>query len=351
MRVPVTHILPLTNIIRERVMPVPGKVLVNPNQRISSTDIIAETNYAHEHVLLDIARSLGISYQEANRLIRCKIGDRLDQGEIVSEGEGLIPKRIRAPRSGRVVAIGAGQVLLEVGETGFKLQAGLPGLVTEIIPEYGAIIQTAGALIQGVWGNGHIETGLMMNLIEKPDDILDADRLDVSLRGSVILAGACVDRKILHTAAELPARGMIFSSLEPELISLAIQMSFPIIVLDGFGRLPMNSIAFKILSTNSKREVTVNAEQLDRFTGSRPEIIIPLPVSQESPMPRDFDTLAPGQQVRLRGVYYAGKLGTISNLRPGVSTMPSGLRVPAADVKLENGEQIIVPLVNLEIVG
>jgi hypothetical protein len=44
-------------------------------------------------------------------------------------------------------------------------------------------------------------------------------------------------------------------------------------------------------------------------------------------------------------------IGTVSSLPAGLSTLPSGLRAPAAEVKLENGETVLVPLVNLEVVG
>jgi hypothetical protein len=44
-------------------------------------------------------------------------------------------------------------------------------------------------------------------------------------------------------------------------------------------------------------------------------------------------------------------IGTLTKLPAGLSTLPSGLRAPAAEVKLENEGQILVPLVNLEIVG
>ncbi|MBN1305481.1 MAG: hypothetical protein JXA13_13665 [Anaerolineales bacterium] len=351
MRAPVTHMLPLTSIVRERLLPIPGEVHVKLNQTVSPGDVIAEAHFAREHILLEVARKLEVSNQAADRLIRCKVGERLQKDALVAEKKGLIPKRITAPQPGRVVAAGGGQVLLELGESTIELKASLPGKITQVIPERGAVIQATGALIQGIWGNGRIDTGLMLSLIEEPDAVITPDRLDVSLRGSIILAGQCYDGQVLQAAAELPARGLILSSLPPSLLPLAIQMRYPIIVIDGFSRLPMNQTAYKILSTNTKREVSINAERMDRRTGKRPEIVIPLPVSQQPPEPRSIDTLAPGQQVRMRRAPHSGVVGILENIRPGLSTLPSGLRVPAAEVKLENNEQILVPLVNLEIIG
>jgi len=80
-------------------------------------------------------------------------------------------------------------------------------------------------------------------------------------------------------------------------------------------------------------------------------VIIPLPVSQEPPRPVDVSTLEAGQTVHLRRAPHAGEIGILTKLHPGLSSLPSGMRAPACDVKLENGEQILVPLVNLEIVG
>jgi hypothetical protein len=329
----------------------PGKVLMHVNQRVNPTDVVAETTYAREHVLLDVARIFGISAGEADKLIRIKEGDRLEKGALIAEQPGLFSNTIKAPRAGRVMVCGSGQVLMEVGDARIELRAGLPGVVTQIIPDKGVVIRTAGALIQGVWGNGRIDNGLMVSLLEKPDDVLSADRLDVSLRGSVILGGHVRDLETLKAAAELPVRGLILSSLLSPLIVSAYQMRYPIIVMDGFGAMPMNSAAFRLLTTNNKREVTVNAEHFDRYNGNRPEVIIPLPVSTEPPEPNSFETFAAGQTVRLRRPPNAGMVGTISALPTGLSTLPSGLRAPAAEVKLENNETVLVPLVNLEVVG
>ncbi len=351
MLAPVLHILPLTTIVRERLLPVAGKVNAHMNQHVNPTDVIAEATFAREHVLLDVARTFGISANAADKLIKVNEGDRLAQGGLVALGSGLFPRSIKAPRAGRVMVAGSGQVLMEVGDTRIELRAGLPGVVTQVIPERGVVIRTAGALVQGVWGNGRIDNGLMVSLLEKPDDILMEDRLHMSLRGSVILGGHVGDMETLKAAAELPVRGLIISSLASSLITAAYQMRYPILVMEGFGALPMNSAAFKLLTTNNKREATVNAEHFDRYSGNRPEVIIPLPITNEPAEPNNYEVFAAGQQVRMRRPPNAGMIGTLSSLRPGLSLLPSGLRASTADVKLENGDTVLVPLVNLEVVG
>lgn len=348
---PVNHILPLTTIERERLLPVAGNVIAKLNQNVSSTDLIAEAIWSREHLLIDVARALGISPNAADRLIHVKVNEKVSEGTEIAVGKGFTSRTVRAPREGRVVAVGGGQVLMETGDASIQLRAGIPGIIVNIIPNRGARIRTVGSLIQGTWGNGRIETGLLFNLTEKPDDVLTASRLDVSLRGSIILAGLIRDAETLRAAADLPVRGLILSSISPGLLSTAQQMRFPIMAIDGFGQIPMNSAAYKLLTTNVKRDVTLNAEAFNRYSGARPEIIIPLPVSQEPLPPTDVSTLETGQTVRLRRAPHAGEIGTLTKLHPGMSTLPSGLRAPAGDVKLENGEQILVPLVNLEIVG
>ena len=351
MLAPVLHILPLTTIVRERTLPVVGKVNAHLNQRVNPTDVIAEASYAREHVLLDVARTFGISANAADKLIKVNEGDRLTQGGLVAEMSGIIPRSIKAPRAGRVMVAGGGQVLMEAGDARIELRAGLPGTVIQVLNERGVVIRTAGALIQGTWGNGRIDNGLMTSLIDKQDAVLTADRLDVSLRGSVILGGHVRDVETLRVAAELPVRGLIISSLLSSLLQTAVQMRYPILVLDGFGAMPMNTAAYNLLTSNNKRKVTVNAEHFDRYNGNRPEAIIPLPVSTEPDEPNDYEAFAAGQRVRMRRSPHAGMLGTISSLPSGMSTLQSGLCAPAAEVKLENNTSVLVPLVNLEVVG
>ncbi len=351
MQAPVNHIIGLTSIIRERLLPVSGTVLVHLGQKVTPMDVIAETRWAREHVLLDVARLLRISPNAADRLIKCEVDDQLAASAEIAIGKGLFPRTVRTPRDGRVVAVGGGQVLMEVGESKMELRAGIPGKVIEVIANKGAILQISGALVQGVWGNGRIDSGLLVNLMEKPNSMLTVNKLDISLRGSILLGGMVKDAATLDAAADLPVRGLILSSIFPSLLQKAREMRYPIMVTDGFGSLPMNSAAHKLLSTNSKRDVVVNAENFDRYSGARPETIIPLPVSTDPSAPHEVETFVSGLQIRMRRPPFMGMIGSIVSMKPGLSLFPSGLRAPAAEVKLENNETILVPLVNLEVVG
>ena len=244
-------------------------------------------------------------------LIQVKSGDVISQGDAIARrGVGLVSQIVRAPSNGRVVLAGAGQVLMEVGETTFELHAGIPGIVTRQISERGVEIKFSGALVQGVWGNGQLNIGLMLPVLSSPEEPLTAEQVDVSLRGSVLLAGSCSDAAALHAARDLPVRGLILGSMSPALIPLALQASYPIIVVDGFGQRPLNGVAYKLLATNAKRETTLNAEPFDRQTGMRPEILIPLPVTQELPALREVETFAPDQAVRLVRNPHIGMTGT-----------------------------------------
>jgi hypothetical protein len=351
MLAPVVHILPLITLHRERLLPVPGRVTAHMDQKVTPLDVVGEAHYGQGHLLIDVALAFGIQPEAAQRLIQIKAGEMVTKGEVIAQRIGLVPQILRMPSNGRIILVGSGRILMEAGDGVFELKAAIPGRITRQISDRGVEITFNGALVQGEWGNGQLGLGLLLPVVSKPDEELTASKLDVNLRGSVIMAGYCNDPAALRAANDLPVHGIILGSLSPALIPLAAQMPYPIVVVDGFGMKRMDNTAYLLLTTNARREVTLNAEPLDLQTGTRPEILIPLPVTEDPPQPRQGDAFAPGQSVRLTRAPNPAAVGTLVTLLPGLTLVPSGLRVPAAEVKLESGDLIVVPLANLEVLG
>ena len=349
MLAPTTHFLAVTRICRTRLLPVPGRILVRKGQEVNATDVIAEARLEPEHLLLDLARGLGLPADKADQYIQHRVGDEVDEGAIIAGPVGVTRRVVRSPKPGRVVAAGSGQVLMEVESKPFELRAGIPGVVTELLQDFGVEIETTGALIQGVWGNGQIDDGVLDVEIHSRDDILTVDRLDVSQRGSIIFGGFCGDAGVLSMAAEIPLRGLLLASMDSALIPLAERMQYPIMVIEGLGKIPLNETAYKLLTTNERREVVVKAERWDHMGHTRPEVVIPLPAQNSVQPPMEMIELEPGQQVRIRFAPLGSEVGTIMNIRPGLTLLPSGIRAKAAEIKLENGESAVFPLINLEV--
>lgn len=349
MLAPVAHFVSPVIIRRERILQTTGKILVRKGQKVSATDVVAEGVLKPVHQQLDVARALGVSAEKADTLVVCAAGERLEKGDVIAGPVGMMRRVVRASNSGVVVLVGGGQVLIQLDSQPYQLKAGLPGEVADLISDRGVVIENTGGLLQAVWGNGRIDFGLLSVLAKSPDHVLSPDQMDVSLRGSVVLAGHCSSEDALRIADELPLRGMIFSSIAASLIPVARSMNTAIVVIDGFGSLSMNAIAYKLLATNERNEVAINAEPWNRFQGTRPEIVIPTPATGNVSPPKDVATFEPGQLVRIIRAPYAAKTGVLVNMKGAVG-LPNGIKAQAADIKLDNGEIVTIPIANLEVV-
>ena len=72
-----THILPLTTVVRKRLLPCDGRVLVKIGQKVDSADMVADAVIGRKHLILDVARELNVSARRAATLIKVKRGQRV----------------------------------------------------------------------------------------------------------------------------------------------------------------------------------------------------------------------------------------------------------------------------------
>jgi transcription antitermination factor NusG len=345
----VTQIQPLVKIRRNRCLPVSGTVLVRVGQKVTPDEILAESQIATRHIMVDVYRSLGMNtIAEAEKLINRKIGDQLDKHDIIAETGGLFSRVIRAPLPGKIVSIKNGQVLLEVETRKVIVQSGLTGQVVEILKDRGAVIETNGTLVQGVWGNGKVGFGPFVVDAKGIDEELIPSSLSITARGTVFAAAFCENEESLITAASLPVAGLVLGSMTPDMIPCALKQTYPIILLEGFGKFAINDVARKVLLANSQREMSLNAVKWDHFTGLRPEICIAR--VEESEPEEELTEYREGQSVRIHTSPYTGQVGMITAINTMKSSLPNGLRTATASI-LINNKNIVVPLSNFDIIN
>jgi transcription antitermination factor NusG len=130
-------------------------------------------------------------------------------------------------------------------------------------------------------------------------------------------------------------------------MELACQLHFPVIVLEGFGKIPMDQVAYQLLSTNIKRDVCLNAAIWNQSTGLRSELFIPLPATGQ--VASETVQFAPGKTVRLLTTPYQGMVGTVQSVPEDTVRLPSGLRAQVAVIKLSTNQQVTAPLTNLDV--
>lgn len=346
---PVTHMLPMTKIRRARMLPASGEVLVRMDQKVNANDVVARCMLPGKHVIIDLYRALGISAKTPLETITDrKSGERLQKGDVIAQTGKGFKRIVRAPADCFIVTMAGGNALLEMFSPPFELKAGMEGIVREVKPERGIVLEASGTLIQGVWGNGQIGSGLLLVPLRKNDDEMTRAWLDVTLRGAVVTGSFCSQADALQAAAELPVKGLILSSMTADLIPLAKSMPFPIILIEGFGKLPLSSHAFELLKSSEKRDVAINACEWDKYKGERPEITMTLP--GEGGDARAGARLKPGLKVRVTIPPYTSQVGTILQIRSTSATMHSGLRLPSADIQFEEFPTTAIPLVNLDVI-
>lgn len=344
-----TQINPLVKIRRNRVLPVSGTVLVRLGQKVTPAEILAESQVPTRHILIDVFRTLGLkNIEEAEKLIDRKVNEVLDKHDVIAETGGLFSRVIRAPMPGKIISIKNGQVLLEVESRKVVIQAGFSGQVVEILNDRGAVIETNGALIQGVWGNGLIGYGPFNTDAKMIDQELTTSSLNLTSRGMILAAAWCDQEESLVLAGTLPIGGLILGSMSPRLISVALKQEYPILLLEGFGRIAINEAAKKLLLTNLEKDMSLNAVKWDQQSGIRPEVSIALPVDCE---PENTTAeIAIGRKVRAHSSQYAGQTGVLMSINQGKTVLPNGLLANTASILLQNKDKVDLPITNFDLI-
>ena len=362
-----TRVVKFARIRRERMLPSRGAVLVTAGSRVGALDIVARASTGGNLHPVPLARYLRTKETALERYLLKKPGEEVADHEVIAskpESFGMLRRVYSAPKAGRIAAAQGAWLAFDLMDTPLELRALYRGAVVSVMARQGVVIEATGALAQGAWGAGGEGYGVLRIMADAPEARLADDRIDVTARGAVLLAGAGVSEAALRRAAQEQAAGLIVGGLAPQLRRLVAELALPTLVTEGFGEHPMCAPIFELLTAHAGEEIVVNAPTdaheatlapaVTASAGVRPEAFIPiLATGRASEVVAPPPTLVAqtGTTVRVIGGARFGEIAAITEIPTLPRTLESGVSAWGAEVTLNAGDRLFVPWENLEMIG
>jgi transcription antitermination factor NusG len=341
------HTLGLTKIQRTRIFPGKGDILVKVGQKLDAVDPIGEYVPEEKFQIINLKKELGFqSGEDARRSINVKVGDKLKKGDLIAKSSGFFPKSLVARSDSEVLNIIGSQLILKLSQPSKPILAGFNSIVTEILPFHGVVMETNGALIQGVWGNQKAANGPLIIKMRDVHEEITTDKIDVTYRGSILMGGYCRQKEVIQAAEELNLKGLIFSSMSASLIPVAKNSKIPVLLIEGFGSITMNERAFELIKSNEGNIASINCIY-DNKKSEKPELIIQVTVEGNPALEKA--TINKGSVVRINSGEFQGKAAVVKKINQTKSKLPSGINALCGIVELSDEDLVSIPLANLDI--
>jgi hypothetical protein len=278
-----------TVVRKERRLPLPGEIHVKIGDMVTPDTIVASARAPHGLHEVDVANVLGVDAEVAEHFIIKKIGAETTTDEIIAVRPKFFFRSERvckSPINGVIRGISKGRVLIQEIRQ-LEIRAYIPGTVVEKLDDEGVAVETPAMLIQGIFGvGGEIYGELMM--IQSSNNIITEKDISPNCKGKLLAGGSLVTLEALRKAVATGVRGIIVGGIEQkDLVDfLGYEIDIPttgnedigitLILIEGFGRIPMNDKTFQLLQSSSGRQTCINGSTQIRLNVIRPEVIIPL---------------------------------------------------------------------------
>ncbi len=354
---------------RERRLPLRGEVLVREGDPVTHDQALARTELPGEVSTLNLVNRLGVAPAELGKFMLKQPGDTVAAGEPIAQTRPLIKwfrTTVKSPLAGTLESVSnvTGQVILRQPARPVEVLGYVDGTVVQTIPDEGAIVETRGAFIQGIFGVGGECWGELHMLTQAPDTCIAPDELDDSCSGKVLVAGALLTRALVERARDCGAAAVIGGGIRAHELNdllgydlgVAItggeNLGITVVVTEGFGQIAMAAKTFAILGQLHGRPASASGATQIRAGVQRPEIIVPDLEALEPPQPavNVQEGLQLGDLLRVICVPHFGRSGRVCGLPPEPQRVDSEALVRVLQIEFDNGERATVPRANVELI-
>jgi hypothetical protein len=329
-----------------------GGFSVTEGQSIDIRSKVGRVMIPNRHVIIEAAQELGL--RNINALHNLML---VQPNKVVAKDTALAGKdpkrgkRVLAPSDGLVVWVGNGRIIFQEKPEFIDYEAGVRGIITSV-SEKKVAIETTGALLTGVWGNGPTVIATLRLEPMGGVDVMATDVLDSAYRNEIVVSSRPLTYATFGVMEARAFAGIIAPGMDVSLLPLAEKTPRAIMLTDGFGAQKMNTVAYEFLKEFDSNLGTLNASKPTRANLLRPELVINRLNDDSLKLANPYEGLRPNARVRVTRDPYMGQAGKVTDISKMPQLLDSGLRAIVATVSLTNTGQVVkVPLANLEAIG
>lgn len=279
---------------KTRRIPTQGTVLVNKGELVTHDTVVARgyvpNPEAHE---VKVYVDLRVDPERVERYLLKKEGEDVEKDDVIALRRsffGLSLRESRSPIEGTIEHFSdiTGKALIRGKPIPIEVKAHIPGMVIEVIPKEGAVIESPAAHIQGVFGIGGETHGLLVTAVNTPDEVVTPDKIHVEHKGKILVGGSLVTLDALGKAVETGVKGVISGGVDQKELTTFLgyeigvgitgdeEAGLTLILTEGFGQHSMNDEIFQLLRSYEGNQACIDGSTQIRFRAIRPEIILPL---------------------------------------------------------------------------
>ncbi|MCD4828568.1 MAG: hypothetical protein K8R90_03950 [Candidatus Cloacimonetes bacterium] len=355
---------------QQRILPLKGEVKASEGDTVKAEDVVAVTMLPGKVVPLNLANKLGVTPDMVGNFLMVKEGDMITKGQVLAQTKGfmgMFKTAVKSPTDGEIESVSrhTGQALLREPRNPIEVRAFIDGIVVEVIPEEGVVVENRSAYIQGIFGIGNEITGEIACFISSPEEILTPDRIDESHKDKIIVSGELIPYESVKKAIEVGVKGIITGGINDQDlkkllgydIGVAItgheNVGITLVVTEGFGNIRMAQHTFDLLNKYNGHRTSMHGKTQIRAGVIRPEIIIPKAVTTASDGHDEAELpfLEVGKTIRVIRQPNFGKIGKVVAMPEEPKVVESETKVRILEAELEDGNCVLIPRANVEIIA
>ena len=363
---PGLKVLKNATVLKERILPLKGKVHANINDNVKAETVVASTEIPGNVQMINIANELNVDANQVPDTMLVKIDEEVNKNQVIAKSAGLFgffKSEVKSPIDGKIINISdvTGQVIISEKPLSIEVDAYIPGSIEKIYNDEGVLVKSNGAFVQGIIGISGENKGILKVLVDAPSENVKNSDLNSSLKNKIIVCGSYIDFDLYIRAKDIGVKGIVCGGFDYEGITKILgnplgvaitgtEKTMNLILTEGFGPIDMSQKTFDLLKENDGRFVSINGATQIRAGVLRPEIFI----ESEGLNTREFDendlVISEGSIVRVIREPYFGKLGKVVDLPSELMKMKSETMVRVAEIEFEDKNKEIIPRANLEVI-